>query len=193
MLNNIISLPDEEWKELENYSNYLISNKGRVWSKRKCVIMKTYEQNSGYLMLNIVNDEGCSKKWLLHRLIASTFIPNRENKPYINHKDGNKYNNAITNLKWATCSENILHARRTGLNPYNLPTLNLKLSGKRKSKSKFFGVGWDNTRQKWRSGVVYNGKSHYQKRFDSEIEAAKHYNNMVIKMGLQHIKTLNNV
>lgn len=193
MLNNIESLPNEEWKELEHYPNYLISNLGRVWSKARQKTMKTFEQNSGYLMLSIVRDDGVSKRWLLHRLVAFAFIPSPENKLYINHKDGNKHNNSVNNLEWVTCSENILHARRTGLNPYNLPTLNRKLNGQKKAKSKFFGVSWDITRQKWISTVVYQGKRHYWKRFDSELDAARHYDAMVIKMGLEHIKTLNNV
>lgn len=52
----------------------------------------------------------------IHRLVATTFIPNPNNKPEVNHIDGNKENNNVTNLEWVTKSENGFHAYRIGLN-----------------------------------------------------------------------------
>ena len=192
MLNNNL-IVKEEWKTLQNFSRYLISNTGKVYSNKIKKNLSFFKQNSGYLCVDLWDDNNVFHRFLVHRLIAITWINNPLNKKYINHKDGNKLNNNITNLEWCTMSENILHARKTGLNPYNLPTLNKKLEGQRKSTSKYFGVCWDKTRKKWRAALVYQGKPHCQKRFNTEIEAAQYYNELVKKFKLTSIKQLNNV
>ena len=66
--------------------------------------------NRGYLSVGIKR-----KTHMVHRLVAQAFIPNPENKPFVNHIDGNKLNNDVTNLEWCTCAENNAHARATGL------------------------------------------------------------------------------
>lgn len=63
---------------------------------------------SGYSYV-CIRKAGKTHNVRLHRLIASAFIPNPENKPYINHKDGNKTNNSVDNLEWCTASENERH------------------------------------------------------------------------------------
>jgi hypothetical protein len=74
--------------------------------------MKDYKpHHSGYIYLRVN-----IQKYALHRLIAQTFIPNFENKPFVNHIDGNKTNNSVNNLEWCTCSENNLHNHKIGLN-----------------------------------------------------------------------------
>ena len=109
------SLDNEEWREvvIDNKKNpeYYVSSLGRFKNK-KGVIMKDYKpHHSGYIYLRVN-----IQKYALHRLIAQTFIPNLENKPFVNHIDGNKTNNSVSNLEWCTYSENNLHNYKTGLN-----------------------------------------------------------------------------
>jgi len=66
-------------------------------------------------MVGLALGDGTTKRCRVHRLVAQAFIPNPENKPYVNHKDGNRANNCVANLEWVTASENAIHARQTGL------------------------------------------------------------------------------
>jgi hypothetical protein len=61
------------------------------------------------------------RTWLVHRVVAECFIPNPDNKPYVNHKDGDKDNPAADNLEWVTRSENSIHAYGAGLKIYTPP------------------------------------------------------------------------
>ena len=67
-----------------------------------------------------LNNKYITKSKRIHRLVAQAFIPNPNNYPQINHIDGNKSNNAVDNLEWATPKENMTHAFLTGLMPYAL-------------------------------------------------------------------------
>lgn len=107
------------WKDIKQYEGYYqISNCGKVKSlKRKFKnqrILKPGIPKNGYLFVCLCKNSNYSR-FNIHRLVLETFVPNPENKPYCNHKDGNKHNNHIDNLEWVTNKENIQHAWRTGL------------------------------------------------------------------------------
>lgn len=68
----------------------------------------------GYLRVQLVKQD-TKKNHMVHRLVAMAFLDNANNRPEVNHLDGDKTNNSVANLEWATCSENLLHAYDTGL------------------------------------------------------------------------------
>lgn len=119
----------EEWLPvvgLENY--YEVSSFGNVRSLDRKIngngeskylkngrLMTQFRTPKDYCRLQLVTEEGCQKNYMVHRLVAQAFIPNPEEKPEVNHKDGNKSNNHKENLEWVTECENILHAYESGL------------------------------------------------------------------------------
>lgn len=101
---------------------YQVSNLGRVKSlkhskrNREDIILKPIVDHKGYYYINIyINGKHSTPR--IHRLVAKAFIPNLENKPQINHIDGDKSNNSINNLEWVTNQENQIHAYKIGLKP----------------------------------------------------------------------------
>lgn len=111
----------EIWKSLdgivEKGTNYEVSNLGRVRHSRKGNML-SITKSQRYAQVGLC-EGGKLKKYLVHRLVALAFLPNPDNKPQVNHLDGNKLNNELSNLEWTTVSENIIHAIDTGLNPVN--------------------------------------------------------------------------
>ena len=111
---------EEIWKDVVGFEGlYEVSNFGKVHSLRKNVPkekMLTPFNNDGYLRVTLrVNEK--SHNMLVHRMVATAFIENPEGKECVNHIDGNKKNNCVSNLEWATKSENTRHAIRLGLRP----------------------------------------------------------------------------
>ena len=107
-----------EWKKINGYSSYEISNDGCVRNiKTGCIIkpLKRSNKQNLYYYVDMKSDLGKKSHKNIHRLVAETFIENPFVKPCVNHIDGNKLNNHVDNLEWVTYSENDLHAFRIGL------------------------------------------------------------------------------
>lgn len=105
-------------KPIKDFPNYLISDDGRIYNARTMHEMKGCKQNKGYEKVNLWSlTEHKYKYFLRHRLVAETFIPNPDDLPEVNHKDGNKENNSVQNLEWVTHKENVHHSIKTGLAP----------------------------------------------------------------------------
>lgn len=88
----------------------------QVWRLFKEQLIKVNQDSrSGYLIVKLSKPDGSYGSQYVHRLVAKTFIPNTKNKPFVNHKDGNKLNPFVDNLEWVTASENQLHAIKNRL------------------------------------------------------------------------------
>lgn len=121
-------LTREIWKDIPSFEGfYQASDMGRIRSVDRIItykdgrkglykgqIIKQRIGKVGYLMLS-VSVGSKIKTFTVHRLIALAFIPNPENKPEVNHKNGKYIDNKLENLEWVTPKENTQHAIRTGL------------------------------------------------------------------------------
>ena len=109
-------MEQEIWKDIEGFEKYQISSYGRVKSLRfnKETILKRLKHAHGYYKVSL-SKNNISKQFLLHRLVAENFIENPENEPEVNHLNGDKSNNQVTNLQWVTHKQNIHHGWKTGL------------------------------------------------------------------------------
>ena len=119
---------NKEWRPIKGYEGlYEVSNTGEIKSLprvrkngkssylQKEKLLRQSNTTTGYKKVELVKD-GKRKSLKVHRLVAQAFIPNPQNKPQVNHLDGNKINNNVSNLEWATISENVQHGYDTGLN-----------------------------------------------------------------------------
>lgn len=116
-------MKNEIWKEIPGYEGYFeVSNLGNFRSKDREVfsrwggtrnypgkMLKTELMQDGYSRIVLMKD-AIRKRYMCHRVVAETFLPNPEGKPYINHIDGNRSNNCVNNLEWCTQSENEQHS-----------------------------------------------------------------------------------
>ncbi len=135
----------EKWQDIFGYEGkYQVSNYGRIKTlprpiyrkgtnrlhfNRKEKIIGNNIGSHGYYSLFLFLDCGVKIGHTVHSIVAKHFIPNPENKPCVNHIDGNKLNNHVSNLEWVTYSENLIHAHKTGLQRcYSLQATNVKTS-----------------------------------------------------------------
>lgn len=121
-------------KIIKEYPAYKISKQGKVFS---CFKLKTsiqtnewrelkqvYDKSCGYMIVTLVDGKGKRQNKRVHRLLMEAFVPNPNNYPQINHIDGNKLNNSLSNLEWCSGSHNTRHAISLGLmKPVNEKTV----------------------------------------------------------------------
>ena len=115
---------EEVWEDIAGFEGlYKISNRGRVLRLSKTTsnrrylpnkVRKPVKSSNGYLKIGLTYDKK-QVTLLIHRLVAMTFIDNPKNKKEVNHIDGNKENNIVSNLEWNTPLENTKHSNKNGL------------------------------------------------------------------------------
>lgn len=153
----------EIWKDIPDYEGlYKASNLGRIMSliryhNTSFRLLTPRIQQNKYLMVTL-SKNNIKKQISIHRLVALTFIPNPENKKCVNHIDGNKQNNILTNLEWVTNRENSAHHFL-----------------KQNYSSSYVGVHWNKDNNKWRSSIRLGKKLIHLGYFYTEQDASIAY------------------
>ena len=207
----------EEWRIIEDFPDYLVSNHGRVKRKFKRVL-KTFPKKNGYLCVSLMN-KSRMKQVLVHRLVAKAFVEGYEEGLIVNHKDTCKQNNFASNLEWVDDRGNSTHYTEQQGSTSKFPGVykhigtwcaQISIEGKRyhlgkfkveeeaaqiyykalkvyeekgleafiklkyslsKGSSKYMGVSYLESSDKWLAGVHDKGKRVLNKRFDTEEDA----------------------
>ena len=103
------------FKHIRDYENlYSISENAEVFSIQRNIIKKDWKHRDGYRLISLTKNK-IKTYFYVHRLVADAFLPKIEGKDFVNHKDGNKANNNVSNLEWVTKSENCKHSFEIGL------------------------------------------------------------------------------
>ena len=136
---DLIKLNVEVWKDIDGYDNYAVSSFGRVKNVKTGKILKGFDNGQGYLIIDLYKD-GNRKMFSVHRLLACAFLDNPNDKEYVDHKDNDKTNNHISNLRFATPKENSHNSKLRSNN-----TSNVK------------GVYFNKRAKKWRAHIQIDG------------------------------------
>lgn len=125
---------DEQWKEIKGYDKqYFISTKGNVSDGEKILTPRLHHR--GHLRVELLQNKKI-KRVRIHRLVAEAFIPNPNNLPIVNHKDGDMTNNDYTNLEWCTQAYNVQEGFR--LNKQRAQTFPIKAINKNTGEELIF-------------------------------------------------------
>lgn len=108
--------------------NYDISDAGRVRNRTSGRILKQSKTKNGYPTVSMMRPNGKPITKIVHRLVALAFIPNPANLRDVNHRDGQKANNSVSNLEWISHSDNILHAQQLGLKKDEKPVISVHVT-----------------------------------------------------------------
>lgn len=115
------------FKQIIGFENYSVNENGVVVNTLTNHIKLPCYNNRGYLFVDLYKHNKRHREYV-HRIVANAFIPNPQNKPYINHIDGNPHNNSVINLEWCTPIENVEHASKIicTMNQYLLANMKKK-------------------------------------------------------------------
>lgn len=150
-------------KELENFPGYKVTTDGHVLHGDNEV--KGYDNCRGYLAVPLRTESGKVQQKKIHRLIAEAFIPNENCAPIVNHKDGNKKNNAVKNLEWVSHRENSQHYAATlkrkkkpvaRVNPKTGTILDVFISAS--AAARYLRINYRSLYNSLQAGVLYRGE-----------------------------------
>jgi hypothetical protein len=157
----------EEFKKIDEYINYSVSNFGRVRNNKKGTFLKGSKDGDGYLIVHL-SKNGKPKWFKIHRLVGIAFIENVNNYETIDHQNINKLDNRVENLRWANRSQQVANR------------------GKFKNKTSIYkGVSFNKKSNKWKSQITINKKLKYLGSFNTEIEAFECRKNYILDKNLQ--------
>ena len=157
---------NEQWRSIDGYINYQVSNIGRVRNSNTGKILKPTLNKSGYYRL-ILWSNNERNNYYVHRLVANEFLENSENHDnyVVDHIDQDKTNNAVYNLRYVTKSQNNMNISKGILRQY---------------ASQYKGVSKNNG--KWQARVRFQGKNYHLGFYDLEEEAATAYNMKALEL-----------
>ena len=151
------------WKNIEGYTNYMVSDQGFVMNKKTLRIFQASTNTSGYHKVDLREDKA-RKTHLIHVLVAKTHTDNPSGYKCVDHIDHDKTNNHVTNLRWCSSSQN-------GMNRSKQSSA---------SSSVYKGVSWHKAAHKWHAQITLDGKLKHIGYFTSEVKAAIAYSNDAI-------------
>jgi len=109
--NIMVDIDVKKLIKVKEYENYYADPNGKIYSKRYKKFLYPKILPSGYASVKLYKNN-VGKDFYIHRIIATAYIDNKDNKPFVNHKDKNRSNNHVNNLEWVTHSENMIHCNR---------------------------------------------------------------------------------
>lgn len=167
----LVQLVKKQWKIIEEFEDYKVSNFGDIYSIRSGKLLKLLLNPSGYLIVVLCKEGKCTSK-TVHRLVAKAFIPNLDNLPIVDHINKDKKDNKISNLRWSSVSTNRRNSSdcSTAVSKFNCVYRN---------------------KNSWMVVIRINNISKYIGNFKTEIDAAKAFNQFCIKNNLD--RELNNI
>lgn len=131
-----VNIRIENAKIIDNYERYLITIDGNVYDTKRDKFLGTWVDTVGYRQCYLRGLDGKKHGKRIHRLLALAFIPNPENLPQVNHKDGNKLNNNIDNLEWVSNATNTQHGYDIGM--YHSKHRNCEINVYHKNTHEFY-------------------------------------------------------
>jgi hypothetical protein len=156
-MDKMFKMDEEYWMPIKNYTSYSVSTYGNVRNNKTGRILKAGDNGDGYYKV-ILCTNGNRQSMLIHKLVANTFIENLKNKKCVDHIDHNRVNNHISNLRWATNSENSMNK-----------------SKHKNNASGYIGVHYRKELNKFRALYSLNGKLKHIGCFNTAEEASKAY------------------